>query len=239
MPTTPTHPGPVRTSTDTRRDRTPNTTTRRCTLLLAVLALAGVIVASPVGTPTTAKAEALTATETPGGTGPGDTTAPTPGSNTDTPPETIPGSAPVTVPAPGSDDGRPATDTPRERSRWVRVIVDLSEQELVVLDQHGKTLHTWGVSSGSPKTPTPVGRYRVTSKSRRTFAVANPDVTMEHMVRFKGGIGFHSIPRLRGTPLATPLGERGVSHGCIRLADANARLLYRNLPVGAEVVVKP
>jgi lipoprotein-anchoring transpeptidase ErfK/SrfK len=217
----------------------PTTTRRSSTLLVATLALTGVIVASPVGKPTTAKAEAITAAETSSGAGPDDTATPTPDSNPDTTPDTIPGSAPVTAPAPGIDNEPPATDTPREPSRWVRVIVDLSEQELVILDQHGKTLHTWDVSSGSPKTPTPVGRYRVTSKSRRTFAVANPDVTMEHMVRFKGGIGFHAIPRLRGTPLTTPLGERGVSHGCVRLADANARLLYRNLPVGAEVVVRP
>lgn len=130
----------------------------------------------------------------------------------------------------------PVPVTPRT---WRKVVVDLSEQELTVYDQHGRVVHTWKVSSGAPKTPTPVGSYRVTSKSRRTFSRGNPNVTMEHMVRFKGGIGFHSIPRLNGTPLATPLGERGVSLGCLRMADGNARMLYRNLPVGAVVIVKP
>lgn len=125
------------------------------------------------------------------------------------------------------------------RTRWRKVVVDLSEQKLTVYDDTNTFVLTWPVSSGAPKTPTPTGRYRVGSRSRNTFAAKNPEVTMEHMVRFNGGIGFHSIPRLRGTPLWTPLGERGVSHGCIRLADSDARTLYRNLPAGAIVIVKP
>lgn len=131
------------------------------------------------------------------------------------------------------------TPVPSAPRAWRKVVVDLSEQDLTIYDQHGEIIHIWGISSGAPKTPTSTGRYHVTSKSRRTFAVANPDVTMQHMVRFDGGIGFHSIPRLRGNPLWTPLGERGVSHGCIRMADANARTLYRNLPIGATVIVQP
>lgn len=159
---------------------------------------------------------------------------------------------PVEAAEPAPEPAQPGTPPPetiepprepdtgeRAERAWRKVVVDLSEQELTVHDQHGKVIVTWEISSGAPKTPTPVGRYRVTSKSRRTFATGNPEVTMEHMVRFKGGIGFHSIPRLRGTPMSTPLGERGVSHGCIRMADANARTLYRNLPMGAIVIVKP
>jgi lipoprotein-anchoring transpeptidase ErfK/SrfK len=230
MQTTPTHRGAPPTPSGT-----PRTATRLGTLLLAASAISGVLIVSPVGAPWTGGAEALTAAETSSSAGTDGATTPVPESDPDTTPDTIPSTPP------GADSGheQPATRRPREGSRWTRIIVDLSEQELIVLNQHGKVLHTWEISSGSPKTPTPVGRYRVTSKSRRTFATMNPDVTMEHMVRFKGGIGFHSIPRRNGTPLTTPLGERGVSHGCIRIADVNARLLYRNLPIGAEVIVKP
>lgn len=138
----------------------------------------------------------------------------------------------------------PTTDTPAVGERpaakaWASVVIDLSEQELVVRSSDGSVLRRWDVSTGGTRTPTPTGRYRVSSKSRHTFATANPRVTMEHMVRFNGGIGFHSIPRLDGVPLATPLGERAVSHGCVRLADENARALYRNLPIGAIVIVRP
>jgi hypothetical protein len=163
------------------------------------------------------------------------------GTGAGTTPITAPITAPITTPGEGNpvenphvEPGRPGTPAP-----WARVVVDLSDQQLTVFDTTGRIAARWKVSTGAAETPTPLGRYRVTSKSRRTFATKNPRVTMEHMVRFHGGIGFHSIPRLDGTPLATPLGERGVSHGCIRLADRNARTLYRNLPLGAEVVVTP
>lgn len=140
--------------------------------------------------------------------------------------------------APGEGRDETTETSPAAPATWKNVVVDLSEQSLTVYDRRGTIVFTRPISSGSTKTPTPTGRYRVTSKSRRTFAVTNPDVTMEHMVRFNGGIGFHSIPRRGGIPLATPLGERGVSHGCIRMADQDARTLYRNLPVGASVIVQ-
>lgn len=133
----------------------------------------------------------------------------------------------------------PRAAAPATEPAWAKVVVDLSEQRLVVHDRAGNVVRTWKVSTGGDDTPTPIGRYRVTSKSLRTHAVNNPRVTMSHMVRFRGGVGFHSIPRLDGKPLDTPLGERGVSHGCVRLADRNARTLYQNLPIGAIVIVKP
>jgi len=146
--------------------------------------------------------------------------------------------APTEPPADAADRPEPAQGTD-PKTAWHRAVVDLSEQHLTVYDRDGAIVVRWGVSSGAPKTPTPTGRYRVTSKSRHTFAVKNPRVTMEHMVRFSGRIGFHSIPRIDGRPLPTPLGERGVSHGCIRLRDEHARELYRKLPIGALVVVRP
>lgn len=122
---------------------------------------------------------------------------------------------------------------------WVKVVVDLSDQMLEVYDEAGVLQVRWPVSTGAPSTPTPTGTFKVHSKSRNTFALSNPRVTMSHMVRFRGGIGFHSVPRLDGVPLATPLGARGVSHGCVRLADAHAARLYVNVAVGATVVVRP
>lgn len=150
----------------------------------------------------------------------------------------------VTTPARAADtnettDAEEQSPSANTEPAWAKVVVDLSEQRLVIRDNAGNVVRTWKVSTGGDTTPTPTGRYRVTSKSLRTHAVDNPRVTMNHMVRFRGGVGFHGIPRLDGKPLDTPLGERGVSHGCVRLADRNARELYRRLPVGATVVVKP
>lgn len=121
---------------------------------------------------------------------------------------------------------------------WSRVVIDLSEQHIEVFDTTGVRLHRWPASTGAASTPTPRGRFKVTSKSRHTFVRDNPSVTMAYMTRFKGGIGFHGIPRRNGTPLATPLGKRPVSHGCIRLADSHAAKLFKNLPIGADVIVQ-
>lgn len=122
---------------------------------------------------------------------------------------------------------------------WDKVVVDLSDQTATVYDVSGFPVRTFDVSTGAPDTPTPTGRFKVSSKSPATFARQNPSVSMRYMVRFNNGVGFHSIPRKNGSPLPTPLGRLGVSHGCVRLADADAKLLYENLPVGARVVVKP
>jgi len=133
----------------------------------------------------------------------------------------------------------PASPAQASEATWVKVVVDLSDQVLRVYEASGSIVALWPVSTGSRATPTPVGVFKVSSKSRSTFAVANPEVSMEYMVRFHGGIGFHSIPRRNGTPLWTPLGVQGVSHGCIRLADAHAKELFERLQIGAIVKVRP
>ena len=132
-----------------------------------------------------------------------------------------------------------ATSALASRPGWVKVVVDISDQTLEAYDTAGVLQVRWPVSTGAPSTPTPTGTFKVHSKSRTTFALTNPRVTMSHMVRFRGGVGFHSVPRLDGVPLATPLGVRGVSHGCVRLADAHAARLYANVAVGTTVVVRP
>jgi lipoprotein-anchoring transpeptidase ErfK/SrfK len=67
-----------------------------------------------------------------------------------------------------------------------------------------------------------------------------PTVHMDWFTTFDGDVGFHGIPWAgdRANPLWTPLGEAAVSHGCVRMDDANARLLYTFLPDGAPVVVQ-
>ena len=122
--------------------------------------------------------------------------------------------------------------------RWDRVVVDLSDQWVTVFNREGAVLRSWPASTGAKATPTPVGRFRVTTKSASTFVRDDPSVTMRFMTRFRGGVGFHGIPRDNGRPMKTPLGVKGVSHGCVRLADANARELFQKLPLGAVVVVQ-
>lgn len=119
------------------------------------------------------------------------------------------------------------------------VTIDLSEQRMYLFDDAGVELARWRVSTGAASSPTPRGVFRVQSKSRRTHVINNPAVTMEWMIRFKGHYGMHAIPRRNGTPMWTPLGRAPVSHGCVRLSDEHAEALYRSLPVGSRVVIRP
>jgi lipoprotein-anchoring transpeptidase ErfK/SrfK len=122
--------------------------------------------------------------------------------------------------------------------RWVKVVVDLSDQKVLVFDEGGTQVREWPASTGAASTPTPQGHFSVRSKSASTFVRDNPRVRMRWMTRFRGAVGFHGIPRRDGVPLWTPLGRKGVSHGCVRLRDAHAKELFAKLPIGAVVVVR-
>ena len=150
-----------------------------------------------------------------------------------------------TVAAPGTTgDGAalPAVDAPandpaeKNDSRVTGAIVVLSSQK-VVLFAGSRPVAEFPVSSGRNGL-TPVGNFRVQSKSSRTVSNSDNTISMRWMTRFNGGIGFHGIPvRKDGTPLATPLGQRPVSAGCVRMKDDDAKKVYDQLPVGATVVV--
>jgi len=135
----------------------------------------------------------------------------------------------------------PTPDVPPAPSlvdNWSKLVIDISEQRLYVYDSSELLVKTIPVSTGAPATPTPLGTYKVYSKSAKTFVRDNPSVTMNHMVRFNKNIGFHSIPRNNGVPMYTPLGKIPVSHGCVRLSDGNARELYNKTNNETKVIVR-
>jgi hypothetical protein len=101
---------------------------------------------------------------------------------------------------------------------WIDV--NIRRQQAVVFAPDGSVLREIPISSGA-NGRTPTGVYAVQKKSSSTVATSNPAVSMRWMTNFNGGIGFHGIPRQNGVALSTPLGQRAVSHGCIRMADEN------------------
>ncbi len=146
---------------------------------------------------------------------------------------------PTTGPAAKGDahrvgpQGAPANDP--AAGKWAKAVVTLSNQQATFYDAAGNIVFQAPISSGKNGL-TPTGTFHVQSKSPRAFA--GNGVYMDWMTRFNGGVGFHSIPkRSNGTDLPTPLGQAPVSHGCIRMADANAELVFKNLPIGAVVEV--
>lgn len=147
---------------------------------------------------------------------------------------------PVTAPtgtAPSGDGAavERSTAPASESGAWAKGVVSLSTQTATFYDAAGNVVLQAPISSGKNGL-TPVGTFHVQSKSDPAFA--GNGVYMKTMTRFNGGIGFHSIPkRADDSDIATPLGQAAVSHGCVRMADAQAAQVYANLPIGAVVEV--
>ncbi|MCE7885436.1 MAG: murein L,D-transpeptidase, partial [Actinobacteria bacterium ATB1] len=116
------------------------------------------------------------------------------------------------------------------------VVVDQTTQHAKVYTDAGQYIRLIPVSTGAGGA-TPNGNFVIYSKSRVTTASGDGSITMPFMSRINGGIGFHGIPRKNGVPMATPLGQKPVSHGCIRMADADAEWIYYTLPIGTPVYV--
>jgi hypothetical protein len=121
-----------------------------------------------------------------------------------------------------------------------RIVYSNSMQRVWLIEANDAVSHTWLVS-GRRGVPAP-GTYHVFSKSP---ASAAGSLTLPHMTRFAHGrslsIGFHGIPLRRdGTPIQTD-GELGQyrSHGCVRMNQDAAAVLYDWAPLGTTVVVLP
>jgi lipoprotein-anchoring transpeptidase ErfK/SrfK len=136
----------------------------------------------------------------------------------------------------------PTTTTPPPPPLWnppprvARVDVNLRNQRVYVVGSDGRVMREMPMSSGRNGS-TPKGSFRVYSRSAWTTSLSSSRVSMRWMTRFNRSIGFHGIPRRGGQPIATPLGQRAVSAGCVRLADGDAEWIFRNVPNGTTVNV--
>jgi peptidoglycan hydrolase-like protein with peptidoglycan-binding domain len=115
---------------------------------------------------------------------------------------------------------------PRTAGTGTRVEVLLDRQVALVI-RGGRVLRTVHVSTGKRGYATPVGRYQVTRKSRRSWSVPY-QVWLPWATYFVRGIAFHQSQNVPVTP---------VSHGCVRVTAADARWLYALTPVGTKVRV--
>lgn len=116
--------------------------------------------------------------------------------------------------------------------------VDLSSQHLVAFDGDQKFMEA-GVSTGKWSTPTPIGTFAIQpGKSPRAWS-SLADLWMPDWMPFIGNsYGIHALPewpngyKEGADHIGTP-----VSHGCIRLTDADAEKLYPWADVGTVVYV--
>jgi lipoprotein-anchoring transpeptidase ErfK/SrfK len=100
----------------------------------------------------------------------------------------------------------------------VAVRIDLSEQQMTVAVD-GWHYATWAVSTARRGYRTPIGRFRPYLLKRRHFSSIYGNAPMPYSIFFLGGYAIH------GTYEVRYLG-RPVSHGCVRLAPENARVLF-------------
>lgn len=114
-------------------------------------------------------------------------------------------------------------------------VVDISDQKINVYNS-GVLLHEWKVSTGRRGYITPVGRYQPYRIHKMWRSRKYDNAPMPYSVFFHKGWAVH------GTNAVGRLG-RPASHGCVRLAPKNAKVLYtlvRQFGMDdVEIVVQP
>lgn len=151
-----------------------------------------------------------------------------------------------TTVAPTTTTSLPPVSPPQRRKiaiAFARVV--LNEQRAYFYNSKRRLIATLPVSTGVDD-QTPVGVFKVFSKSAQTFYTPNPRERMKFMTRFTvgregGNIGFHGIPyrvtKSGETPFYTPLGIAPSSHGCIRMRVTDAKWVFDNMAIGSTVSV--
>ena len=135
---------------------------------------------------------------------------------------------------------------PKQGNVDTAILVRTGENKLY-LYQHGKVTKTYGVATGSPRYPTPYGRFEVVLKrflptwynphsiwSRNEPAVIPPGPRNPLGTRAMN----LSAPgiRIHGTPADSSIGY-SVSHGCIRMHMRDVEALYPLVPTGTPVFI--
>ncbi len=172
---------------------------------------------------------------------PGSTPAPGPAGVSPSPPS--PATA-VRKPAGArTGDQAPAPAVPSGSGSGHRVVFDMSDQRVWLVDAQAgaDVVQRTYLVSGSVTDNLRPGSYAVYSRSLHAVGVDDSG-TMRYMVRFTRGqhaaIGFHDIPVQDGRLVQTR-DDLGMpqSHGCVRQWRPDAQALWAFAPVGTKVVV--
>ena len=119
-----------------------------------------------------------------------------------------------------------------------RVVVDLAKRRLT-LTKDGRTVLRMPVGIGAPDAPTPRGQFVVRNRLTRYKSAFYGPVALgtsarsETLTDWPGGgyVGIHGTDRPDLIPGA-------VSHGCIRLRNADILALARELPIGTPLTIR-
>jgi lipoprotein-anchoring transpeptidase ErfK/SrfK len=124
---------------------------------------------------------------------------------------------PVVPVAPAAAETRKAA-RPAVPATTLTARIDLTTQRLEV-SYDGRVQHVWPISSGREGFATPRGSFRPQWTAKMWYSRKYDNAPMPHAVFFTGGVAVH------GTQSTRLLGQPA-SHGCVRLAPANAARFY-------------
>ncbi len=125
------------------------------------------------------------------------------------------------------------------------IVIRLSEFSLSLYERE-KYIDDYLIAIGTDRYPTPTGKFHVTYKEKNPTWLPTSEWAEDkqgipqppgkdnplgdYWIDIGGGIGIH------GTPFVKSLGEKA-SHGCIRMKNEDARVLYETVNVGAPVFI--
>ncbi|MBD3881578.1 L,D-transpeptidase [Phormidium tenue FACHB-886] len=134
---------------------------------------------------------------------------------------------------------------PNSLARRSRLIVDLSDRQ-VYLFQDGVQVINYPTAVGQAGWETPTGQFRVVDMlidpawqhpfTGEIFSAGADNPLGSRWIGFWTD-GTHQIG-LHGTNQDDLIGQ-AVSHGCIRMRDADVQALYAQVAIGTEVLIRP
>jgi hypothetical protein len=122
------------------------------------------------------------------------------------------------------------------------IYIDISEQKLrLKFGEH--IVREYSVSTGTFRTPTPLGTFKILNKQELRIGGAAPHYRMPYWQGVtKGGVGLHALPYLANdkgmfwNEALNHIGQRA-SHGCIRLLPEEAEELFQFTDVELPVII--
>ncbi|NTV72851.1 MAG: L,D-transpeptidase [Holophaga sp.] len=136
----------------------------------------------------------------------------------------------VVTPGGGEKDRR----LPRTNGK--EILIDLEAQNLSAYDKK-KLVYEFDVVTGDKDHPTSPGRFKIYRKEN-PYRSKKYNAQMDYAMFFDGGNAIHQYHGPFGlVSLGRGVSDWFGSHGCVRLAEENARTLYQWAPKGTAVEV--
>lgn len=116
------------------------------------------------------------------------------------------------------------------------ISVSLHRQVLTVFEG-GKKSYSVDCLCGDKDNPTPVGHFRIERKDRKHFS-AKYHRQMDYAMFFHGGVAIHMSHIVGVSSYLKAMGVDSLgSHGCVRLAESDAKKLFDETALLTPVTV--